>query len=246
VIPLAPRTAPSWPPPWQRAALWRALALGLWALVLLRSSTDGRLDLLLRAVFHPLVGLAGLLLLALAGLQLVVALRDGRAAAETIGRASLRQLGLTALVALLVIAIPPAPSFADLAAQRPRDETGAEALSFVLPPAERSLTDWVRLLRSQPDPALHDGDPVRISGFVLPMPEGPPQLARLLVRCCLADATPVGLAVRWPAGLPEPQADRWLALEGHMHRELGKAGERLVVVAERVRAIQRPARPLEP
>ena len=241
-----PRPAPSWPTPWRRAALWRALALGLWALVLLRSSTDGRLDLLLRAVFHPLVSLAGLLLLALAGLQLLLALRDERAAAETLGPAALRRIGLTALIAVLVLAIPPAPSFADLAGQRPRDETGSEALSFVLPPAQRSLTDWVRLLRSQPDPALHDGDPVRISGFVLPMQDGPPQLARLLVRCCLADATPVGLAVRWPKNLPQPQADQWLALEGHMRREQAKGGERLVVVAERVRSIPRPARPLEP
>ncbi|MEB3255544.1 MAG: TIGR03943 family protein [Synechococcaceae cyanobacterium] len=241
-----PRPAPAWPAPWRRAALWRALTLGLWALVLLRSGADGRLDLLLRAIFHPLVSAAGLLLLALAGLQLLLALRDGRAAAETIGRGPLRRLGLTALVALLVLAIPPAPSFADLAGQRPRDETGSEALSFVLPPAQRSLTDWVRLLRSQPDPALHDGDPVRISGFVLPMPEGPPQLARLLVRCCLADATPVGLPVRWPASLPEPQADQWLALEGHMLREQSQGAERLVVVAERVRPIPRPARPLEP
>jgi uncharacterized repeat protein (TIGR03943 family) len=87
---------------------------------------------------------------------------------------------------------------------------------------------------------------VRISGFVLPMPDGPPQLARLLVRCCLADATPVGLPVRWPRNLPQPQADQWLALEGQMRREQAKGGERLVVVAERVRSIPRPARPLEP
>ena len=65
-----PRSRPV--PPWRRSALWRSGALGLWALVLLRSASDGRLDLLLRAAFHPLVAAAGLLLLALAGLQLVV------------------------------------------------------------------------------------------------------------------------------------------------------------------------------
>jgi uncharacterized repeat protein (TIGR03943 family) len=230
----------------QRAALWRALALALWALVLLRSAFDGRLALLLRAVFHPLVALAGLLLLALAALQWGVAVRDPIARTEPLRRSTLLMLGGTALVAALVLALPPSPSFADLAGQRPRDETGVEALSFVLPPSQRSLTDWVRLLRSQPDPALHDGDPVRISGFVLPMPEGPPQLARLLVRCCLADATPVGLPVRWPAGRPLPPADQWLALEGRMAREPAPGGERLVVVAQQVRPIPRPARPLEP
>ena len=116
----------------------------------------------------------------------------------------------------------------------------------MLPPAQRSLTDWVRLLRSQPDPALFDGDPVRISGFVLPMPNQPPQLARLLVRCCLADATPVGLPVRWPAGRPPPKADQWLAIEGRMALEPGPSGASLVVVPSTVRSIARPRYPLEP
>jgi uncharacterized repeat protein (TIGR03943 family) len=152
----------------------------------------------------------------------------------------------TALLAALLLALPPNPSFADLAAQRPPDEGGAGELSFVLPPAQRSLTDWVRLLRSQPDPALFDGDPVRISGFVLPMPDQPPQLARLLVRCCLADATPVGLPVRWPSGSPPPKADQWLAIEGRMALEPRPSGASLVVVPSRVRSIARPRYPLEP
>ena len=233
------------PPLIQRAALWRAVSLGLWALVLLRSSVDGRLDLLLRAMYHPLVALSGLLLLALALLQLRLAFGPG--GRERGDRPQARTLLLTAAIALLVLLLPPAPSFADLAAQRPRDETAESELTFVLPPAQRSLTDWVRLLRSQPDPRLFAGDPVRISGFVLPMPNEPPQLARLLVRCCLADASPVGLPVRWPAGEAPPGADRWLAIEGVMGlQRLPGGGERLEVIPSRIRPIPRPARPLEP
>ncbi|MEB3351181.1 MAG: TIGR03943 family protein [Cyanobacteriota bacterium] len=226
-------------------ALNRSLALGLWALVLLRSASDGRLDLLLRAVYHPLVALAGGLLLALALLQLAVALRWQAAIQE---RGQGRLTLATAAVALALLVVPPAPSFADLAARRPPDPVAAEAgLSFVLPPAERSLTDWVRLLREQPDPRLHDGDPVRVSGFVLPVAGEAPQLARLLVRCCLADAAPVGLAVRWPAGQPWPPADRWLAIEGVMRQGRARDGSpRVEIEARRVRAIPRPARPLEP
>ena len=230
------------------AALIRALALALWAAVLLRSAADGRLDLLLRAAFHPLVWLAGLGLLAAALAQALLgwphrSRRDGRQD----GRTALA----TAVIAVLVLAWPPTPSFADLAGQRPADDTvdGSveESLSFVLPPAQRSLTDWVRLLRSQPDPKLFEGDPVRISGFVLPVPGEPPQLARLLVRCCLADATPVGLPVRWPAEAPlagagQARGDRWLAIEGRMAVD----GEQLVVVPRQIRPIPRPARPLEP
>ena len=225
------------------ASLIRAAVLGLWAAVLLRSSVDGRLDLLLRAAFHPLVLLAGLALLLIALLQLVLGWRQRSVAAERAGlRRDRRQALFSAAIALLLLAVPPAPSFADLARQRPADDTVTESLSFVLPPAQRSLTDWVRLLRQQPDPRLHAGDPVRISGFVLPMPDQPPQLARLLVRCCLADATPVGLPVRWPANAPPPVADTWLAIEGRMQVE----GDHVVVVPDRIRPIPRPARPLEP
>lgn len=224
------------------APLIRALALGLWAAVLLRSSADGRLDLLLRATFHPLVWIAGLSLLAIALLQGLWGWRQGEPGDRAGRRRDSRMALLTALVAALVLALPPVPSFADLAQQRPSDDTASETLSFTLPPAQRSLTDWVRLLRSQPDPQLFNGDPVRISGFVLPVPGQQPQLARLLVRCCLADATPVGLAVRWPADAPLPQADQWLAIEGRMAVE----GQQVVVVPERIQPIPRPARPLEP
>lgn len=265
----------------RNAAILRALALGLWALVLLRSCVDGRLDLLLRRSFHPLVALSGVVLLLLALLQArwafgsaaeapsgrppqtrppqtgPLAAAPRAAAFQDEGPARSRRLNpaerrdgwtalATALLAALLLALPPNPSFADLAAQRPPDEGSAGELSFVLPPAQRSLTDWVRLLRSQPDPALFDGDPVRISGFVLPMPNQPPQLARLLVRCCLADATPVGLPVRWPAGRPPPEADQWLAIEGRMALEPGPSGASLVVVPSTVRSIARPRYPLEP
>jgi uncharacterized repeat protein (TIGR03943 family) len=152
---------------------------------------------------------------------------------------------LAAVVALAVLLIPPNPSFSDLASNRSSDLGTDLELDFQLPPGQRSLTDWVRLLRSQPDPQLYAGDPVRISGFVLPQPGDRPQLGRLLVRCCLADATPIGLPVRWPPGY-QPQPDQWLALEGRMGVERHRGSPRSVVLVERLRPIARPARPLEP
>jgi uncharacterized repeat protein (TIGR03943 family) len=152
----------------------------------------------------------------------------------------------TAATALLLICLPPNPSFADLAQQRTSDDSGEAELAFVLPPAQRSLTDWVRLLRTQSDPRLYVGDPVRISGFVLPRRDGPPVLARLMVRCCLADATPVGLSVRWPTNQPLPRADQWLQIDGDMAVQQGPQGEELVVMPQRITPIRRPARPLEP
>lgn len=222
----------------------RALSLALWGAVLLQSAGSGRLDLLLRAVFHPLVWTSGGVLLVLAALELRLAVgnfprRPGPGLRP-------RLLLLSCAIAVLVLAQPPRPSFANLAANRDSNLLEEPALSFVLPPAQRSLTDWVRLLRSEPDPSLHAGDPVRISGFVLPVKGDRPQLARLIVRCCLVDASPIGLPVRWPAGRPHPQADRWMALEGVMGIETRNGQPRSVVMASRVQPIPRPLRPLEP
>ena len=217
----------------------RVVALALWGVVLLQSSLSGRLDLLLRGVFHPLVALSGVLLLLLAALQLP---RGGWRLRERLPWPWLLSSGM----ALAVLLLPPNPSFSQLAANRPAQLEVEPALDFLLPPAQRRLTDWVRLLRSQPDPELYAGDPVRISGFVLTEPGQPPQLARLLVRCCLADATPVGLPVQWPAGF-RPRADQWLALQGRMGVERLAGGQtRSVVIAERLQPIPRPQRPLEP
>lgn len=219
----------------------RPLALALWATVLLQSSLSGRLDLLLRGVFHPLVGFSGAVLMMLALLQLPGHLRHSSDRGQPAPLAWL----LSAVMAVAVLLLPPNPSFSQLAANRPAQVEPESSLDFLLPPAQRSLTDWVRLLRSQPDPQLYTGDPVRISGFVLERPGEPRQLARLLVRCCLADATPVGLPVRWPAG-SHPRTDQWLLIEGQMGVERWRGQPRTVVIPERIKPIPQPRRPLEP
>ena len=224
-----PGAALNWLPPF---------VLGLWGAVLLQAWGSGRLNLLLQADFHWLVLVSGLLLLALAGLALRFAPR----------RRSGRTPALVMLLAApLMLLIPPRPSFSTLAANRSSGalEGENETLTFLSPPEQRSLTDWVRLLRSQPDPELYRGDPVRISGFVMPTPQAAPVLARLTVRCCLADATPVGIPVIWPAGT-SLKADEWLAVNGEMGVERVGGVLRSVVIAETVQPIAKPKRPFEP
>jgi len=225
-----------------RDSLLPPISLGLWSIVLLQSAASGRLDLLLRAVFHPLVWGSGLVLLVLAAIQLSW---SGRTTARLAPRQRAGLL-LGCAAAIAVLLVPPLPSFADLAANRGRELLDEPGLSFVVPPGQRTLTEWVRLLRSEPDPGLHSGDPVRISGFVLPVPGDRPQLARLLVRCCLVDATPVGLPVLWPGNRPVPPADQWLELTGVMASESFQGRERSVVKPSQWRLIPRPRRPLEP
>ena len=124
----------------------RGLLLILWGWMVIWSVLSGRLDLLLRGVFHSLVGVSGVVLVA-AGILLVIRHRRRREATRW-------PWLISAALGCLVLLIPPNPSFSDLASNRPQGLPEPAELAFVLPPEQRSLTEWVRLLRSQPDPQL--------------------------------------------------------------------------------------------
>ena len=215
----------------------RGTLLIIWGWIVLWSVISGRLDLLLRGVFHGLVGVSGAALL-LAGVVLLIRHRGRRERMPWPWWSS-------ATIALLVLIAPPNPSFSDLAESRPQGLPEPPELAFVLPPGQRTLTEWVRLLRSQQDPDLVDGNPVKISGFVWTQRNGPPLIARLTVRCCLADATPAGLAVDWPDGF-EPTTNQWLAIQGEMAVTMRDEQRVAVVMPKTITPIPRPKRPLEP
>ena len=215
----------------------RGTLLIIWGWIVLWSVISGRLDVLLRGVFHGLVGVSGAALL-LAGVVLVIRQRGRRERMPWPWWSS-------ATIALLVLIVPPNPSFSDLAESRPQGLPEPPELAFVLPPGQRTLTEWVRLLRSQQDPDLVDGNPVNITGFVWTQRNGPPLIARLTVRCCLADATPAGLAVDWPDGF-EPTTNQWLAIQGEMAVTMRNEQQVAVVIPKKITPIPRPKRPLEP
>ena len=215
----------------------RGTLLIIWGWIVLWSVISGRLDLLLRGVFHGLVGVSGAALL-LAGVVLLIRQRGRRERMPWPWWSS-------ATIALLVLLVPPNPSFSDLAESRPQGLPEPPELAFVLPPGQRTLTEWVRLLRSQQDPDLVDGNPVNISGFVWTQRNGPPLIARLTVRCCLADATPAGLAVDWPDGF-EPRTNQWLAIQGEMAVTMRNEQRLAVVIPKTITPIPRPKRPLVP
>ncbi len=221
------------------APLISSTLLALWGWLMLWNALSGRLDVLMRSVFHPVVGVTGMVLIVLAVLQLSPRFWQKR---QKIPLA----WAMSFFVAVSALLFPPDPSFSDLAANRPGSSFyQSPRLAFFLPPEQRTLMDWVYMLNSQPDPKLHNGAPVRISGFVWDVPGESPMLARLIVRCCLADATPVGLHVEWPDGVI-PKTDQWLEIEGNMivHEVEGNLFN--VVEAKNIRIIKRPENPLEP
>ena len=232
---------PGPPSPWSgvrsTVARWRwtPLALLCCGVTLVQGWTSGRLQLLMAPTFQGLVIGAGLVLLVWGGTALVV----DRPRHSTPWRAA----ALVVCTSLLIVLAPPRGSFSTLARHRPPARLDGLAAGFALPPEQRDLVDWVRLLRGSPQPRLFRGEPIQVEGFVLVTATGERHLAQLLVRCCLADATPVQLAVQWPADAAPPQQDQWVRVEGEMEVLETTDGMKPVVMAHGVTVIPKPRQP---
>jgi uncharacterized repeat protein (TIGR03943 family) len=112
-------------------------------------------------------------------------------------------------------------------------------------PETFNIKDWVRAMRSDPDPEGLVGKTVRVSGFVYPdrrLPEGWFFVARFVVQCCAVDATPIGLPVRTAAGIV-PNEGAWVAVDGVWEVAETSRERKAVVTARSVTPIERPDRP---
>ena len=115
----------------------RGTLLIIWGWIVLWSVISGRPDLLLRDVFHSLVGVSGAALI-LAGVVLVMRHRGRRERMPWTWWSS-------ATIALLVLIMPPNPSFSDLAENRPQGLPEPPELAFVLPPGQRTLLSLIHI-----------------------------------------------------------------------------------------------------
>jgi len=162
--------------------------------------------------------------------------------------------GILLAVAVAGLIYSPRPFSSDTALQRGLTDTLSMTRSrpqaFVrqTAPAERTIIDWVRTLHVYPEPDAYSGDAVDVTGFVIHPPDWPAShlmLARFVLTCCAADAYPVGLAVRLPAGQSAPAADTWLRVTGQMTTETLNAQRQLVIAPERWQQVEQPANPYE-
>lgn len=211
------------------------LALLCCGVMLTQSWASGRLQLLMAPAFHGLVVVSGLALL-VGG---VMGLMAHQPRPSTPWRAAV----LVLCTSLFIVLAPPRGSLSTLVRHRPPAQLDGLAAGFALPPEHRDLVDWVRLLRGTPQPQLFRGEPVQVEGFVLVTATGERHLAQLLVRCCLADATPVWLPVQWPAEGPPPEQDQWVRVEGKMKLLDTPDGVQPVVIAHGVTSIPKPRQP---
>jgi uncharacterized repeat protein (TIGR03943 family) len=189
------------------------------------------------------VPFGGIVLTVAAVLYLRGAVRRGGAPVRPASAGEL--LGLVALLApLLLVAAAPSSSLGALAVDRKRS-TGDQvaAVNRLKTTADLSLYDIAGANASTEYARDHDiraGIRVDIDGLVSgELEEGTFEFSRFLASCCAADAMPFSIRVQPPADAPELELSQWLQVAG----TLQSIGGSLVVLAERMEPIDRPANP---
>jgi uncharacterized repeat protein (TIGR03943 family) len=188
------------------------------------------------------VPFGGIVLTVSAVLYLRGARRAGAARAPSAGDL----LGLVALFApLLLVAAAPSSSLGALAVDRKRSSGDQlAAVSRLDAKKQLSLYDIAGANASTQyasDHGIREGVRVDFDGLVSGrLEQGTFEFSRFLTTCCAADAMPFSIRVDPPAGAPELELSEWLQVSGTLRRDPGGG---LVVVAERMKKIERPANP---
>lgn len=113
------------------------------------------------------------------------------------------------------------------------------------PKGDKNVLDWLVEFRQAKDPALFRGQEAKVIGFVYRDDRfGSDEflVARFVLSCCAADASPMGLVARWPNSPTLPD-DQWVEVKGYF--EPGHfSGEAMpILVAESVTPTDIPERP---
>ncbi|MDL5158720.1 TIGR03943 family putative permease subunit [Actinomycetospora termitidis] len=189
--------------------------------VLVLIVADGTVLHYVRPGMAPLVAAAGVVVVGLALLDVV---RDLRRSGPEDGpvehdHGSGRSAWLL-LVPVLVVLLAAPPSLGSDAVDLAGSRTVAvgRAPEEPLPPGEAPdvpVVDLVARAAAAPDGGALAGRDVTLIGFVVPARAGPGvDLARLVISCCAADASPVRVRLDDPRGVvggPGSGADRWVA-----------------------------------
>ena len=245
-------------------------SLLLWGILLLKYALTGQLNLLIHPNYFKLAISTGVILLILSLVKIWQLIQLKRQKIKTSkGQQHITFLppgwgsGLLVIVAILGLAIAPKVLSSQTAMQRGVAETlpvtrvKPQSFRLAIKSEQRSLLDWIRTLNAYPEPDAYQGQKAVVRGFVVHLPELPPNyflISRFVITCCAVDAYPVGIPVKLDKqtrALYPP--DTWLEVEGEMRSEaLGVKSEssslsqnQLVLAATAIRKIPTPARPYE-
>lgn len=114
-----------------------------------------------------------------------------------------------------------------------------------VPPAERTVLDWVRAFNYAEDPSTFAGEPADVIGFVYhdrSLGEGEFMVSRFTVTCCAADATGIGMRVRWPEAAAL-EGNAWVRVRGPVQAGTYAGRPIPVIAAESVEGVTPPQQP---
>lgn len=146
---------------------------------------------------------------------------------------------------LLVLALITPPSLGAYAAAR--GDTAIDKPQVTLPDlaaprdgaVDLTLTEYATRALYAADSV--DGQPVRLTGFVVPQ-DGGWAVARMKLSCCAADGRPVKIAV---AGQDQPPENTWVEVVGTFAGQGDGGASTVSVAAEQLRVIEAPTQQYE-
>ncbi len=121
----------------------------------------------------------------------------------------------------------------------------ASASAFTRSPLDRNILDWLREFDRANSPASFNDLPVDVTGFVYREPtfaEDSFMISRFTMSCCVADAFPIGMPVRFDAA-SDFTAGTWVRVSGEL--QAADFGDDFlpIVFASSIEAIDEPEQP---
>ena len=159
------------------------------------------------------------------------------------------QACLMALPFVIGLLIPPQPLGSSAIANRALNRAPSPIVRN-LPFAHESRKDknlyhWAVYINEHGDPASVSGQSVRVTGFVYrdaKCPKNTFVIARFVMMCCAADASPVGFSVQWPKA-DLFNKDEWVTITGHFSITTVNNTPMPFIQADTVQSVACPSRP---
>ena len=166
-------------------------------------------------------------------------------------------LGLSAVIALGLVVVPPATLSSATLEQRAINDSGLSDTQGQSVAAVGSTTDaafakftvldWSSLLRQTSELSFFSGKPVDVVGFVSADPDDPDDVfyvTRFVVTCCAVDAQPVGVPVYQPGWSSTLETDEWVRVQGPFaSNPSARSRQPLAVMPQGVQQVDQPADP---
>jgi uncharacterized repeat protein (TIGR03943 family) len=122
-------------------------------------------------------------------------------------------------------------------------QNGVKILNnFAVSTEQYSIGDWAASISYNPDPEFYKGKTVNLDGFVFKpsiLEKDEFYIARYSIRCCVADAAPTGIKVKYDIG-EEFKVGDWVSVHGTFGIDDSKGYSDIVVIPDSIKSISVP------